>query len=423
MTRRKLTSFYTREEFSWMMQDWANSAYSLMITTAIFPLFYKTVAESAGMADSQSTAYLGYANSIATFVVAALAPFLGTMADYPGYRRPMFTFGTLLGVFSVLAMIPAGGQSWLLLLVLYFLSDIGFGVSNIFYDSSLMDVTTRDRLDLVSSAGFGLGYIGSVFPFLIFMGLQMSGALTGNHLVNFGFLLTAAWWFIFTIPYWKHVKQKSFESKSVDKVFVATWQSLVKTFKDLKNYRHIWLFLIGYFFYIDGVGTIIKMATSVGSDMGLTDTQLIVMLLVVQLVAFPCSFLYGILAKRIGTRKMLFVGIFTYTVICGMALSLATFNDFLLLAVLVGTAQGGIQSLSRAYFASIIPDSKSNQFFGFYNIFGKFSSFLGTTTLAFVAHLTGDSLKGLFAIMGQFILGAILLWLSKVPKQSEVETI
>ncbi|XJS11750.1 MFS transporter [Aerococcaceae bacterium WGS1372] len=184
----------------------------------------------------------------------------------------------------------------------------------------------------------------------------------------------------------------------------------------MKNYPHIYIFLIAYFFYIDGVGTIIAMATSVGTDLGLSANELIIMLLIVQIVAFPCSIIYGYLAKKFNARTMLFLGVFTYIIICVFGLGLETFGDFMILAILVGTAQGGIQGLSRSYFGQIIPSSKSNQFFGFYNIFGKFSSILGTTILGIVAQATGDSLKGLFALIVQFIIGAILLYLSNPNK-------
>lgn len=411
----KLRSQFDKAEWSWIFQDWANSAYSLMITTAIFPIFYKSVAEAADISGADSTAYLGYTNAIATVLTAILAPFFGTSADYKGVRMPLFTLSTLLGIGSVLAMVFVGSDSWLLLLVIYGVSSFGFHVANIFYDSSIMDVTSRDRLDLVSSTGFGFGYIGSVIPFLIFMVFQLTGVFNASVTVNIGFILTAAWWFFFTIPYWQNVKQVDYLEKT-EGIVKTTWNSLKSTMIELKDYPHIYLFLIAYFFYIDGVGTIIAMATSVGTDLGLSANELIIMLLVVQIVAFPCSIAYGYLAKKFSARFMLFVGIFTYIIICVYGLSLESFTDFMILAILVGTAQGGIQGLSRSYFGQIIPTSKSNQFFGFYNIFGKFSSVLGTTILGIVAQITGDSLKGLFALIIQFVIGAILLYVSKPSK-------
>ena len=412
---KQLKGQFNKAEWSWMFQDWANSAYSLMITTAIFPIFYKSVADAGGISGADSTAYLGYTNAIATVLTAVLAPFLGTSADYKGYRKPLFTISTLLGIIAVFSMMFIGNGNWFLLLVVYAISSFGFHVANIFYDSSIMDVTTPERLDQVSSTGFGLGYIGSVFPFLIFMVFQLTGIFPANVTVNIGFLLTAAWWFIFTIPYWKNVNQVNYLEKT-EGIIQTTVKSLTATVKELKKYPHIYLFLFGYFFYIDGVGTIIAMATSVGTDLGLSANELIIMLLVVQIVAFPCSIMYGYLARRFGTRTMLFVGIATYIVICIFGLSLDSFTDFMILAVLVGTAQGGIQGLSRSYFGQIIPREKSNQFYGFYNIFGKFSSVLGTTILGVVAQITGDSLKGLFALIVQFSIGAILLYMAKPSK-------
>lgn len=410
----KIKSTYSRDEFSWILQDWANSAYSLMITTAVFPILYKAVANESGMSDANSTAYLGYTNALATIIVALMAPLLGSLADFPGIRKNLFTIATMAGILSVLSM-SFTSSSWHLLLGLYLISAIGFGVANIFYDASLMDVTSKERFDLVSSAGFGFGYIGSVIPFLIFMIFQFGKLLPTDLNIKLAFILTAFWWFVFTIPYWKNVKQTSFQTVIIDpkqsELIRSSWQSLKITLKEIQKYRLVLLFLVAYFFYIDGVGTIIKMATSVGTDLGLSPTELIIMLLIVQIVAFPCTLLYGFLAKRYSAIKMLFVGILTYVIICLMALHLSTFKDFILLAILVGTAQGGIQSLSRSYFAKLIPDEKTNQFFGFYNIFGKFSSVLGTTTLAIVSQLSGDSLKGLFAIIGQFLLGAGLLWI------------
>lgn len=414
----KLSQKFSKTEWSWIFQDWANSVYSLMITTAIFPIFYKSVTDAAGISSSDSTAYLGYANSVATVLIGLLAPLLGTIADYPKVRKPLFTVGTMLAIVAVFSMMFVSNSDWLSLLLLYAVSAIGFGMANIFYDGSLMDVTSRDRLDQVSSAGFGFGYIGSVVPFLIFMVFQLGGFFDARTTVNIGFMLTAVWWFGFTIPYWMNVEQSSYSEKE-GSLLKSTFKSIKTTLGEIKQYKHISLFLIAYFFYIDGVGTIIKMATSVGTDIGLSADQLIIMLLIVQIVAFPCTILYGVLAKKFGTRSMLFVGIATYMIICIIALGLETFNDFLFLAILVGTAQGGIQSLSRSYFGQMIPSQNTNQFFGFYNIFGKFSSVLGTTALGIVAQLTDDSLKGVFALIGQFIIGAILLYFAKPPKNLE----
>ncbi|HJA90331.1 MAG TPA: MFS transporter [Candidatus Jeotgalibaca merdavium] len=412
---------YTKEERSWIMQDWANSAYSIMITTAVFPLFFKAVASSGGLSDATSTAYWGYANAIGTLIVSVLAPILGALADYKNQRMPMFTFFTLSGIIATLAFSFAPEGSWLYLFIFYVISAIGFSGANIFYDGSIIDATTNDRMDRVSSAGFGWGYIGSSIPFVIFIIFQLTGILPISQtlLVKLGFVMTAIWWFVFTIPYWRHVEQKSYiprETQLIKNSFKRLWGTL----KGIKAYKQAFLFLIAYFFYIDGVGTIFKMATAIGSDIGLSSNDLIVVMLVVQFVAFPFSILYGVLAKRFGAKNMIFVGIVTYTFICIYALQLDSLTAFIILGLLVGTAQGGVQSLSRSLFGQLIPKERANEFFGFYNIFGKFAAVVGPFLVGIIAQLTGNSLDGVFALIILFIIGGILLMFVKIPQENSI---
>lgn len=412
---------YTKEERSWIMQDWANSAYSIMITTAVFPLFFKAVASSGGLSDATSTAYWGYANAIGTLIVSVLAPILGALADYKNQRMPMFTFFTLSGIIATLAFSFAPEGSWLYLFIFYVISAIGFSGANIFYDGSIIDVTTNDRMDRVSSAGFGWGYIGSSIPFVIFIIFQLTGILPISQtlLVKLGFVMTAIWWFVFTIPYWRHVEQKSYiprETQLIKNSFKRLWGTL----KGIKAYKQAFLFLIAYFFYIDGVGTIFKMATAIGSDIGLSSNDLIVVMLVVQFVAFPFSILYGVLAKRFGAKNMIFIGIVTYTFICIYALQLDSLTAFIILGLLVGTAQGGVQSLSRSLFGQLIPKERANEFFGFYNIFGKFAAVVGPFLVGIIAQLTGNSLDGVFALIILFIIGGILLMFVKIPQENSI---
>lgn len=412
---------YTKEERSWIMQDWANSAYSIMITTAVFPLFFKAVASSGGLSDATSTAYWGYANAIGTLIVSVLAPILGALADYKNQRMPMFTFFTLSGIIATLAFSFAPEGSWLYLFIFYVISAIGFSGANIFYDGSIIDVTTNDRMDRVSSAGFGWGYIGSSIPFVIFIIFQLTGILPISQtlLVKLGFVMTAIWWFVFTIPYWRHVEQKSYiprETQLIKNSFKRLWGTL----KGIKAYKQAFLFLIAYFFYIDGVGTIFKMATAIGSDIGLSSNDLIVVMLVVQFVAFPFSILYGVLAKRFGAKNMIFIGIVTYTFICIYALQLESLTAFIILGLLVGTAQGGVQSLSRSLFGQLIPKERANEFFGFYNIFGKFAAVVGPFLVGIIAQLTGNSLDGVFALIILFIIGGILLMFVKIPQENSI---
>ena len=407
---------YSKQEWSWVLQDTGNSAYSLMITTTIFPLFYKAVAEGAGIADANSTAYLSYANSIGTLLVGLMAPILGSIAEYKGFRKPMFTVGTLLGIASVLMMgfSPSGTWTfaWLGLLVLYILSNVGFSLSNIFYDASLLDVTDKRRMSRVSSMGYGMGYIGSCIPFLVYMVFMLnidSMPFSLDWLTRAAFVMTAVWWFVFTIPYWQNVKQKSWIQPTAHPIRDA-FKRVANTLKEMAQYKQLFVFLLAYFLYIDGVGTIISMATAVATDLGIEATVLIVVLLIVQIVAFPFTVLYGYLAKRFGDKLMIYVGITTYIIICIYALSMETATDFFILACMVGTAQGGLQALSRSMFGKLVPEGKSNEFFGIYNVFGKFSSIIGTTLLGIITQWTGNSLNGVFALIILFLIGGVLLF-------------
>ena len=415
---------YTKDEWSWIFQDWANSAYSIIITTAIFPLFYKAIASGAGVSDVNSTAYLGYSNSIATASVALLAPILGSIADFRNFRKPMFTISTLLGIFtiSIMAFIPASTSNitWIMLLVLYIFSSIGFSSANVFYDASLLDVTSNNRMSQVSSTGFAMGYIGSTIPFagVILMILNVDKLpYTTDQITRFSFILTAVWWFVFTIPYWRNVEQlSSIEPK--ENIIKSSFLKLKETISSVKDNRNIFLFLLAYFLYIDGVGTIIKMATAVGADIGLSSTVMIVVLMIVQVVAFPFTILYGYLSNKFGDKLMIYVGIATYIGICIFALTLETEMDFFILAVLVGTAQGGIQSLSRSMFGKLVPDKKSNEYFGLYNVFGKFSSIIGTSLVGIIGQATNNTLNGVFALIVLFIVGGLLL----LPVKEQVLT-
>lgn len=407
---------YTKIEKSWILQDWANSAYSIMITTAVFPLFFKAVSEGAGVSAVNSTAYLGYANAIGTLVVSLLAPILGAIADYKGYRNPMFSLATGLGIIATFSFAFIPDENWLLLLIIYSVSSIGFGAANIFYDASLIDSTTLNRMDRVSSAGYGWGYIGSSIPFVIFIFFQLTQILpvSQSALIKGGFAATALWWLIFTIPYWKNVEQTTYINKQphvVKNSFLRLWETL----RNIRQYRNVFLFLIAYFFYIDGVGTIFQMATAIGSDVGLMANDLIVVMLICQFVAFPFSILYGILAGRFGNKKMIYVGIATYTFICIFALSLDSLLTFIILAVLVGTAQGGVQSLSRSLFGQLIPKENANEFFGFYNIFGKFAAVVGPLLVGIISQITGNSLNGVFALIILFIIGGSVLYFVEEP--------
>lgn len=413
-------SKFSKAEKSWVLYDWANSAYTLTLTSTILPLYFKSVAEQSGVSAANSTAYWGYANSFYTLILAILAPILGTIADYKGFKKKFFTIFFSIGVVFTLFLSFIPPYMWMLLLVFYIFTAIGFSGANIFYDSFLVDVTTEKRMDKVSTAGFAWGYIGSTIPFIVCMAIVI---LSQNKIIPLSmadasktsFVLTAIWWGVFTIPILKNVNQVygiNVEPNPVAKSF----KRLGKTFKNIKDHKALFMFLLAYFFYIDGVDTIIKMATSYGSDLGVSSTNLLIILLVTQFVAFPFALIYGKLAEKIGTKKMLYVGIIIYTFICIYAYFMKTTLDFWILAMLVGTSQGGIQALSRSYFGRLVPKENSNEFFGFYNIFGKFAAIMGPFLVGIVAMTTGKTNYGVFSIIILFIIGGIILTFVPDPK-------
>ncbi|WP_391121936.1 MFS transporter [Psychrobacillus sp. L3] len=411
-------SKFTKQENSWAMYDWGSSAYSIIITTAVFPIFYKSSATDAGVSAANSTAYLGYTIAIFTFILAMIGPILGSIADYRGMKKKFFNFFLLLGILftALLAIIPF--DNWMLLLICYTIAALGATGSNVFYDGFIVDVTTDKRMHEVSSRGYSLGYIGSTIPFLISIIIIL---LASNEVIpissitasRISFIITAIWWVVFSIPMIKNVHQLHFIERDGNQI-VQSFRRLGKTFKEIRKYRALFLFLLAYFFYIDGVGTIINMSTAYGTDLGLDTNSLLIILFVTQVVAAPFAIIFGKLAGRFSEKKMLYVGIFIYIIVCSYAFFLKTVIDFWILAMLVATSQGGIQALSRSYFAKLIPKKNSNEFFGFYNIFGKFASIMGPLLVAITTQLTGKSNYGVFSLIILFVIGIILL--SRVPE-------
>lgn len=413
---------YLKQERSWMLYDLANSAFSIIVSTAIFPIYFKSVAESAGVSSVDGTAYYGYAVSLATFILALLGPVLGTIADYKGMKKKFFVFFFALGVLGT-ASLALPFASWVLLAVFYVIATVGSSGANIFYNSFLTDITEEKRFDEVSAKGFAVGYIGSVIPFVaaiavIFLTQAGIIPLSVGAASQIAFLITALWWGLFTIPFLKNVKQVYYVERE-GQIILGSFKRLWQTFKDIRQYRNILIFLIAYFFYIDGVGTIINMSTAYGTDVGLDATGLLVALLVVQIVAAPFAVLFGKLAGKFGRKNMLYVAILVYTFVCIFALFLDTLIEFWFLALMVGTVQGGIQAISRSLYASMVPKDKSNEFFGFYNIFGKFASVLGPFLLAVTTQLTGSSTYGVFSIIILFIIGFVVLLFVKEEKTEE----
>lgn len=398
----------TKEQVSWILYDCGNSAYSMAITTALLPIYFSMFNPGQGMD-------LGYFNSFASILVAFLSPILGTIADFRGKKKKLFNFFSLLGIGATagLALVPY--YNWGLLVALYVLSCVGFAGSNIFYDSFLVDVAPEDRMDSISAMGFAYGYIASVLPFGICLAAVYFLGMDQFIGYQAGFIITAVWWFVLTIPLYKNVHQ-NYWIEPVKNPIGASFRRLFKTMKSIKHYRVVVLFLISYFLYIDGVDTIIKMVVPYSEEvLGGAELDMFLLLgilLIIQIIAFPCALLYGKLAGKFGTLRMIQVGIITYIVSVFFAGQITTVGEIFILGSLVGSAQGGIQALSRSYFAKIIPKEQSNEFFGFYNIFGKFAAILGPMIMALVTDITSNARLSIYGILPLFVLGFIVtLWL------------
>ncbi len=391
---------FTKKEVSWMMYDWANSAHSVVVVT-ILPIFFNTVASYMQDAASGMTVW-GYATSAAMAIVALAAPVLGVFGDFEGFRKKLFTVFMLVGVLSCagLAVTPqldfvtpgTAETVGLIILVLYILSTIGFAGANLYYDSFLNDVTTEERMDKVSTMGYGLGYIGgSTIPLLIFLLMNLIlGSDAMLFCLSFAFGLTAVWWFVFSFPLLKNVKQESFVPRKKGAVKEAL-KGIGGTVKEIFRYKQMFVFLIAYFFYIDGVNTIIHMSTSYGDTLGLDSTSMLLALLLVQVLGLPFALLYIKASEKFGARFMVGVGICVYMGVTIFGFFLREAWQFWVMAIMVATSQGGIQALSRSMFGKLIPDkNRSGEFFGFYDIFGKFSAIMGPALVGLSSALAAD---------------------------------
>ena len=411
----------TPAEWSWVCYDVGNSAFVLVMVTAIMPIFFKEYA-SAGMTAAVSTANWGFANSAASLILALVAPLLGAMADRRGRKKRYLTLFLLAGLLFAASLTLVQRGQYLLCLLLFVAARVGWAGTNIFYDAFIVDVTSRARMDLISARGYAWGYIGSVIPFLMVIGLLFAAGLDDGlspAAAKAGFLVVAGWWLLFSLPLLRHVEQRYGVEDSATP-FRDALTRLGATFQEIRRHRQVFLFLLAYFFYIDGVDTIITMSTAYGRDLGFGISTLIAVLLVIQLVAFPCALLYGRLARRFSSRSLLLAGIAVYSVatIVGFALpSIAsrTLQTALFwgIALLVASSMGGIQALSRSCYARLIPAEKSAQFFGFYNIFGKFAAISGPLLMGVVSRATGHSRWGVLSILLLFLLGAATLLLVK----------
>jgi len=411
----------TKQEKNWVLYDVGNSAFTLLITT-ILPIYFNYLASEAGLASELYMAYWGYAASIVTLVVAVIGPIFGTIADTKGYKRPIFLGALVIGVIGCVSL--GISKHWLVFLIIFIIAKIGYSSSLIFYDSMLADVTEEERMDQVSSSGYAWGYIGSCVPFVISLVVVLGAdslGITMPTAMMIAFIITALWWSIMTVPLMKNYQQKYYVEKS-EHAITESFKRLGKTFKNIKKEKKAFLFLLAFFFYIDGVYTIIDMATAYGSALGLDSTGLLLALLVTQIVAFPFAILFGRLARKIAVDKLITICIGAYFLIAVYAMFLQNQVQFWILAVCVGMFQGGIQALSRSYFTKIIPPEQSGEFFGFMDICGKGAAFFGTFIMSTVTLLTGKENLGVGAIAILFLIGMILFWIT-VKEVKKEETV
>ncbi|WP_234121837.1 MFS transporter [Clostridium hydrogenum] len=418
---------YNKTEKSWILYDCVISTYSMIIITTILPIYFRMVFKNAGGSAAMSTAYWGYSNSVGRLLVALAAPILGTIADYMGYKMKFFKVFCVIGIIftALLSVVP--NSAWLPLVIVFIISTIGNAGSNIFYDAFLVDVTSKKKMDMLSAIGYSAGYLGNILAFTICMAIVIMAQM---HIIPISimtackltFVITAIWCAIFSIPIIKNVKQV-YGIKKEAKVVASSVKRLVSTFKNIKEHKNLMIFLVAYFFFIDGVNTIITMATSFGSDLGINSTTLLVVLLFTQFVAFPSAIIFGKLSEKFKGKTMLYVGIIVYSIICVYANFIHNIIGFWVLAMLVGTSQGGIQALSRSYFGKLVPKEKNNEFFGFFNIFGRFASILGPLIVGVVTQLTGKSTNGIFSILILFVVGGVILTKVKDATVSDGEEI
>lgn len=394
----------TRLEKQWILYDVGNSAFTMLCTT-IIPIYFKNIATADNLCNSDSTAFLSFTLSLSTILVAVLGPILGTMADTKNYKKPLFVSTFLVGVIGCMAM--AFASKWLAFLAVFCIAKTGYQLSLIFYDSMLTDVTTEDRMDEISSQGYAWGYIGSCVPFIaslvLILGSDVIG-ISGGMAMTLALFLNAVWWAGVTIPLIRNYRQIHYVEK-VNHPVKESFRRIVDVVKGLKHQRKILFFLLGFFFYIDGVYTIIDMATTYGKDVGISDTDLVLALLMTQVVAFPCSIAFGKISKRFKNGSLIQVSILAYFLIAVFALQLDKAWEFWFLAVCVAVFQGAIQALSRSYFAKIIPKEKSSEYFGFYDIFGKGAAFIGTTVMGISTMVSGSSRYGVAILSLMFLVG------------------
>ncbi len=419
---KSLKSIEGKKLWSWALYDWANSAYATTVLAGFFPLFFKQY-WSSDLEPTLSTYYLGIASAASSLLLAILAPIMGSIADQGAHvKRFLFVFifmgATATGLFY---FVPQG--DWLNALILYAISGFGFAASLVFYDALLLEVSPPEKFDFASSLGYSLGYLGGgllfVINVLMYLSPQTFGLSGPADGILWSFVSVAIWWILFSIPLFVFVKERPRKTLAAEKLgsLLAGWKTFIETFKKIRLHREVFLFLLAYLFYIDGVNTIIRMAVDFGMAIGLEPADLIKALLLVQFIGFPSAIAFGYLGEKFGPKTGIYLALFVYAGVSFLALNMNSSLEFYLMAAVIGLVQGGIQSLSRSFFARIVPQEQSAEFFGFYNVLGKFSAILGPLIVGWVSYTMNNPRLGILSVLISFAIGGALLTLVKPPKK------
>jgi UMF1 family MFS transporter len=404
-----------RPAFAWALYDWANSAFSTTVMAGFFPIMFKQF-WSAGVDASESSARLGFASSLAGLAVALAAPALGAIADAGGSRKRFLLAAAAVGIAGTAGLFFVGPGEWAAAVAVFVIATVGFSASMIFYDALLVDVSTPRTADFVSAFGFALGYLGGGVLFLANIVMYKSPATFGlagaEDAARWSFLTVAAWWALFSIPLARRVREKPAPARAAGTARRGL-HDLAETFRHLRRHRVVLLFLLGYWFYIDGVHTIVRMGMDYGLSLGFPAATLIVALLLIQFVGFPASLVFGRIGSRYGAKTGIYIAIVVYAAICVWGYRLSRPGEFYALAVAIGLVQGGINSLSRSFYSRLIPEERSAQFFGYYNTVGRFSAVLGPALMGLVSLATHNPRLSMLALIAFFIVGA--MFLARVP--------
>ena len=399
---------------AWALYDWANSAFATTVIAAFFPVFFKSY-WSTGSDVTQSTFQLGLANSLSSLIVVLLAPFLGAIADQGGTRRKFLFAFAFLGVLATGCLYMVAEGAWEIAVVVYVLAAIGFSGGNAFYDALLVEVAERDKSDSVSALGYSLGYLGGGLLFALNVAMVLYpttfGLADASEAVRVCFLLVAVWWAGFSLPLFLWVEESPpVRAHRGWSAVSAGYRQLISTGRDIRQLRTTFVFLIGYWLYIDGVDTIIRMAIDYGLSLGLATDDLLIALGITQFVGFPAAIAFGLLGERIGTRKGIFIGLAVYIAATVWGYFLDAVWEFYALAIAVGLVQGGVQALSRSLYSRIIPRDRAAEFFGFYNMLGKFAAVIGPVLVGWIGVLTGSPRVGILSIVILFVAGGACLY-------------